>query len=72
MRRNIGLTDMAVRLAIGGVLLYLGLGDNPVLSAGLPKTIVAIAALVPLLTGVLRFCPIYFLAGINTITARRD
>ena len=70
MPRNIGLTDMNIRFVVGGVLLYLGLIDNPVLSDGLAKTVVAVAAVVPLLTAVLRFCPIYLLAGIDTLTNR--
>jgi len=72
MPRNIGLADMNIRFIVGGVLLYLGLLDNPVLSDGLAKAVVAVAAVVPLLTAVLRFCPIYFLAGIDTLTNRPE
>jgi hypothetical protein len=66
MKRNVGMADMAVRVIAGLVLLYLGFVDNPVVSEGLPKTIIGFFALVPILTGALRWCPLYSLVGMST------
>ena len=57
---------MVSRLIIGAVLFYIGFFDNPIVSSGLPKTVLSIAAFVPLFTGLLRFCPLYRLVGMNT------
>ena len=73
MKCNVGYADMATRVILGIVLLYLGFADNPILSDGLPKTIIGYFALVPLLTGLLRFCPLYALIGVSTAnTATAD
>lgn len=55
---NEGKSDRSLRVAIGLVflsLLFIG-----------PKTPWALFALVPLITGLVGFCPIYALFGINT------
>jgi len=66
MKRNIGGIDMLIRLLIGAILFYIGLFDNPIVSGGTSQKIVAVAAFLPLLTGLLRFCPLYTLIGVNT------
>lgn len=66
MKRNIGNADMVVRLVLGVVLAYIGFFDNPIVSSGLPKTVIAVFAFVPLLTGLARFCPLYALIGAST------
>ncbi|WP_210396781.1 YgaP family membrane protein [Motiliproteus sediminis] len=66
MKRNVGVADMVVRLVLALALLYLGFVDNPIMSEGLPKTIIGFFAFVPLITGLLRFCPLYALIGVTT------
>ena len=66
MKRNVGKIDMLLRFALGAILLYIGFMDNPVVSEGLPKTIIAVFAFVPILTGLLRFCPLYYIIGAST------
>jgi hypothetical protein len=70
MKRNIGTVDMLIRLVISAVLFYIGFVDNPIVSGGIPQKIVAAAAFLPLVTGLLRFCPLYLLIGANTCSCR--
>lgn len=66
MKRNIGTLDMIIRLIISAGLFYVGFFSNPVVSSGISQKIVAVAAFVPLLTGLFRFCPLYTLIGLST------
>lgn len=58
MNANVGGIDRGLRIAAGLVLLSL-------IFIG-PKTLWGLVGLVPLATGLLRFCPVYPLLGINT------
>ena len=66
MKKNVGTIDMIIRLVVCMVLLYIGFVDNPIVSGGLSKKIIAGFAIMPLLTGLLRFCPLYTVIGANT------
>jgi hypothetical protein len=57
-KQNVGGLDRLIRIAIGMALLAL-------IFVG-PQTLWGLVGLVPLLTGVLRTCPIYSLIGVNT------
>jgi hypothetical protein len=63
MASNVGTIDRLIRFAIAGVLLYLGLGVYGGTNLG---TGLAIAALLPAATGLIGFCGLYRLLGINT------
>ena len=58
MKANIGTIDRGARIAVGLVLIILALTG----SIGAWGWI----GLVPLATGIFRFCPLYSLLGINT------
>lgn len=61
MSVNVGMIDRMLRIVVGLVLLslvFLG-----------PKTLWGLVGLVPLLTGLARFCPAYGLAGVSTCCA---
>lgn len=66
MKANVGKIDMLLRVVAGVALLYIGFMDNSIVSEGLPKTIIGIFAFVPLLTGLIRFCPLYAIIGMST------
>ncbi len=51
MKKNVGKLDMLIRLAIGVVMLYIGLFDNPIVSSGTSKIIFCFLSLIPLVTG---------------------
>ena len=55
---NVGKTDQALRILVGLVLIAL-------VFVG-PKTPIGWIGLVPLLTGLFRFCPLYPLIKLNT------
>jgi len=64
MTRNIGRTDQLLRVIIGLALLTLAFVG--------PKTPLGYLGLIPLLTGLSGFCPLYALLGISTCARRTD
>lgn len=58
MKKNEGALDRIIRVLIGVGLLSLVVTG--------PQTIWGLIGLVPLLTGVVGFCPLYTLFGFNT------
>ena len=66
MQKNVGAIDMIVRLAVALGLGYIGFFENPIVSAGTSQNVIKVVAFLPLLTGLLRFCPLYKLIGLNT------
>jgi hypothetical protein len=58
MSRNVGAWDRGIRIAVGVLLLSL-------VFVG-PQTLWGLVGLVPLITGLARFCPAYGIAGVNT------
>ncbi|WP_299489641.1 DUF2892 domain-containing protein [Acaryochloris sp. IP29b_bin.137] len=63
MSTNVGIVDRLLRLSLGGLLLYLGLGvyGGTALGVGL-----AIFSAIPALTALVGVCPLYGLLGIKT------
>lgn len=66
MHKNVGVADMYFRLIIGAIFISIGLLDNPIISAGLPKIILAVIGGIVIVSALIRNCPLYYLAGINT------
>jgi len=64
MKPNVGIFDRYARIALGLALLTL-------VFVG-PRTLWGLIGLVPLLTGLARFCPAYRLTGVNTCGLGRD
>lgn len=58
MTRNIGFFDRYIRIAAGIALLLATVVG--------PKTLWGLVGIVPLATGLMRFCPIYRLFGFST------
>ncbi|NJM65701.1 MAG: DUF2892 domain-containing protein [Acaryochloris sp. RU_4_1] len=63
MTTNVGFLDRLLRLGLGVLLLYLGLGvyGGTALGVGL-----AITSAIPALTAIVGVCPLYGLMGIKT------
>ncbi|NTW62583.1 MAG: DUF2892 domain-containing protein [Chlorobiaceae bacterium] len=57
MQKNIGNTDRAVRLVLGLMMIISGI---------IFQSWWGLAGLVPLVTALLAFCPLYTLIGVNT------
>ena len=62
MKANIGTIDRSLRILAG--LLLIGLSLSGVIGA------LGWIGLVPLATGIFRFCPVYTLLGIKTCNSR--
>lgn len=62
MKANVGSLDRGVRIVIGLVLLSLVVVG--------PQSMWGLIGLVPLATGLLSFCPLYSLLGINSCPRR--
>jgi hypothetical protein len=60
---NLAAWDRAIRIVLGLAMLYLGWSD---LVGGIGALALVVFAWVPLLTGVLGWCPIYSMLGIFT------
>lgn len=60
---NEGIVDRALRVTAGLVLLYLGQGG---IVTGAGGTAVTVVAALLLITGVIGWCPLYALLGIDT------
>jgi hypothetical protein len=60
---NEGTIDRTIRVVLGLALLSLTVVG--------PKSMLGLVGLVPLLTGVVGFCPLYRLVGLNTCPATR-
>lgn len=63
MPRNEGTLDRALRIIVGLVLLAL-------VFVG-PKTMWGLIGLIPLLTGLAGYCPLYQILGMNTCPSRK-
>jgi len=65
MKSNVGGIDKFIRIAAGiGLLAFFALGEGTSRYWGL-------VGIVPLVTGLFNFCPVYPLLGLNTCPARR-
>lgn len=69
MTCNVGGIERPIRIAVGLVLIGIGsLAELPV--AGM--AIAMVAGVIALVTGVIGFCPVWALLGLNTCSAKPD
>lgn len=64
--KNVGNVDRIVRLVIAAVLIVFGVLN---ISSTL-GIVLLVVSLIPLLTAVINFCPLYTLLGINTCSSK--
>ena len=60
---NESTVDRIIRVVLGIVLVYLGLGG---MTAGTLAVILAIVGVVLLITGIIGWCPLYAVLGLRT------
>ena len=66
MKKNVGTIDKVLRVVLGLVLLaYVVLGSGSLRFIGL-------VGIVPLLTALVGYCPLYSLFGLSTCPAKKD
>ena len=63
MTANVGQIDRILRVVLGIILLSLVVVG--------PKTLWGLVGLIPLLTGLVKFCPLYRIFGIRTCAIRQ-
>lgn len=61
--KNEGTFDRVVRVVLGAALLSLTVVG--------PKSLYGLVGIVPLVTGIVGFCPLYRLVGVNTCALQR-
>jgi hypothetical protein len=62
MKQNVGTLDRLICYAVAAVLIVVGLG----IVRGPAGIVIAAVGLIPLLTALIGFCPLYVPFGINT------
>jgi hypothetical protein len=66
-KKNIGLLDRTVRFIVGVVLIPIGLLLLGGWQSNLTGVIIAVFALLPIVTSLTGFCPVYIPFGISTL-----
>ena len=66
LNRNLHAIDITIRTVIGAALIYICFVDTNYITNDIVRWLLGIFGVVNLLAGVLRFCPVYALAGIST------
>lgn len=66
LQPNVGRLDQILRIGIGLILVWVGFFDPGLIGGGLIAGLVGLFGLLNILAAVLRVCPFYNLAGINT------
>ena len=67
--RNIGILDMVLRMGLSAAAIYAGFIDTDIINDELSSRIVGIFGALNLVVALVRYCPLYALAGINTCKA---
>ena len=63
---NVGRLDQILRLGIGAVMIWVGLIDTSFINDRLVGILVGLFGVLNIAAALLRVCPFYDLAGINT------
>lgn len=63
---NVGRFDQILRIGIGAVLIWAGFVDTDLIGDRLVAALVGLFGLLNLIAAVVRVCPVYTIAGINT------
>ena len=69
MKANVGFLDMFIRIFLGVVMIGMAVAG---VFPDQWNMIIGIVGIVPLATGLMKFCPLYTLLGINTKGADAD
>lgn len=66
---NVGRLDQVLRIGIGAILIWVGFVDTRLIGDLLIANLVGLFGVLNLAAALLRVCPVYILAGINTNNA---
>jgi hypothetical protein len=65
-KQNLGAVDRVIRIGLGIVLASIGM----LVLKGTASTIVSIVAVIPLVTGLIGFCPLYVPFKLSTVKTK--
>lgn len=71
MKINIGRFDQFLRIGISAGLIYIGFIDKTLIEDELSSNIIGTIGIINLIVAVIRFCPLYVVAGINTCGSKK-
>jgi hypothetical protein len=63
---NVGRFDQILRIGIGALLIWVGFVDTGLIGDRLVAMLVGLFGVLNLIAALLRVCPVYTIAGINT------
>lgn len=66
MRTNIGRFDQFLRIGISAGLIYIGFINRTLIDDEFSSNIIGTLGVINLVIALIRFCPLYVVAGINT------
>ncbi len=67
MKKNVGRFDQVLRMAVSLFLIYIGFFDgNHIITDSLSSTIIGVIGVANLFVSLIRYCPLYVLAGVST------
>jgi len=66
IEKNIGILDMVLRTGLSAGVIYAGFIDTDMIADTLSSMIVGTIGVFNLAVALVRFCPLYVIAGINT------
>jgi hypothetical protein len=65
-KQNLGTVDRTIRIALGIILAAMGM----LVLKGTASIVVSIVALIPLITGIVGFCPLYVPFKLSTVKTK--
>ena len=66
LTRNVGRFDQILRIGIGLLLMWIGFVDDGLIEDAVIRSVVGLFGLLNLIAAMIRVCPVYSAAGINT------
>lgn len=66
LQPNVGRLDQILRIGIGLAMIWVGFIDDALIGDRLIAMLIGIFGVLNLLAAVIRICPVYTVAGINT------
>ena len=70
IKRNMGRLDQMVRIVVGLASIYFGFIDSTLIAEPVIAICLGTFGILNLLSVVMRYCPLYVMAGISTSTDR--
>ena len=67
--KNIGTLDQLLRLSVSGLMIYFGLIDTQLIADTFSAHVIGVLGVMNFIVAVVRFCPLYALAGVSTCKA---